>query len=96
MREIGLDISGKRTKAISGALRLVAAFLHVIAACDDPSADRCSVLPGGGARMRWGFPAPSAFRGSRDTVLVQTREVRDAIRKKIQEWCDEMCPKDKC
>ena len=89
MKEVGVDISANRTKAVTEFLNQQ--FDYVITVCDEASAERCPMFPGQTTRMHWGFPDPSAFRGSPEVALAKTREVRDAIRTRVQEWCGEVC-----
>jgi len=91
MREIGMDISGNKTKAASDMLKSARGFSHVITVCDDTSAGRCPVFPGVATRLHWSFPDPSSFRGTPEEILARTREVRDAIKAKIEHWCREVC-----
>ena len=89
MKEIGMDISANKTKAVSDFLERQ--FDYVVTVCDETSAERCPVFPGNTRRLHWGFPDPSAFQGSPDLRLMRTREVRDAIKSKVEEWCQEVC-----
>lgn len=89
MMEVGVDISANRTKAVSEFLDQQ--FDCVITVCDEASAERCPVFPGQARRLHWGFPDPSAFRGPPEVALAKTREVRDAIRTRVKEWCEEVC-----
>jgi arsenate reductase len=89
MREIGIDISSNRTKAVSDILKSGQVFSHVITVCDETSAGRCPVFPGGGARLHWSFADPSTFGGTEAEVLEKTRGVRDAIKQKVEWWCRE-------
>ena len=91
MREVGMDISGNKTKAVSDFLKSGEKFVHVITVCDETSAERCPVFPGSTNRLHWGFADPSGFRGTHQEKLVRTREVRDSIRARIESWCDEVC-----
>ena len=91
MREIGIDISGKKTKSVSDMLMSGKRFDYVITVCDETSAERCPVFPGGTTRLHWGFPDPSAFGGNAEENLTNTREVRDAIKEKIEGWCAQVC-----
>ncbi|MEW6468419.1 MAG: arsenate reductase ArsC [Bacteroidota bacterium] len=86
MAEEGVDISGNRTKTVDELLDQGKRYDLVITVCDEASAERCPVFPGGGAKLHWGFPDPSAFEGSEEEKLARTRQVRDAIRKKIEEF----------
>jgi ACR3 family arsenite transporter len=93
MRETGLDISGNQTKSVFDMVKSGAMFDYVVTVCDEAGAERCPIFPGAGQRLHWGFPDPSAFRGSQAEVLRKTREVRDAVKQKIEQWCAEVCGK---
>ncbi len=91
MREVGLDISANKTKAVSDMIKSGQQFSYVITVCDETSAERCPIFPGPSTRLHWGFPDPSSFKGPPSEVLSKTRAVRDAIQKKIEHWCAEIC-----
>ena len=91
MQEIGIDISGNKTKSVSEFLKSNKFFSHVITVCDETSAERCPVFPGVTTRLHWSFPDPSAFQGLHEEKLEKVREVRDAIKSKIEKWCEEVC-----
>ena len=92
MREVGMDISNNKTKSVTDFLKSAALFAYVITVCDETSAERCPVFPGVATRLHWGFPDPSSFQGTREEKLARTREVRDSIKARIEEWCAEVCP----
>jgi arsenate reductase len=92
MDEIGLDISGNQTKAVFDMFKSGKIFAHVVTVCDEASAERCPIFPGVTKRLHWSFPDPSAIQGSHAEKLAGTREIRDTIKTKIEEWCGEMCP----
>ena len=91
MHEVGIDISGNKTKSVADFLTSGQRFAHVITVCDETSAERCPVFPGMTNRLHWGFPDPSGFQGTREEKLARTQEVRDSIRRKIESWCEEIC-----
>jgi len=91
MQEIGINISGNRTKSVTDMLALGSKFAYVITVCDETSAERCPFIPGLTSRMHWGFPDPSALQGSHAERLARTREIRDTIKAKVTEWCTEIC-----
>lgn len=91
MREIGVDISGNQTKAVVDFIGGANTFAYVVTVCDETSAERCPTFPGGTKRLHWGFPDPSAFAGTREEKMTKIREVRNAIKQKIEEWCAEVC-----
>src|SRR5437762_4865265 len=92
MQEIGLDISGNQTKAVSDKLKSGQSFAYVVTVCDEASAGRCPIFPGVTTRLHWSFPDPSSFPGSHEEKLARTREGRDTIKAKVEEWCAEVCP----
>jgi arsenate reductase len=91
MREIGMDISANRTKSVADMLKSGQSFAYVITVCDETSAERCPVFPGATTRLHWGFADPSSFQGSSGEKLAFTRNVRDAIKARVEQWCAGMC-----
>ena len=91
MQEAGIDISQNQTKAVWDFVKSGGPFAYVITVCDEASAERCPIFPGVTTRLHWGFPDPSGFPGTHEEKLARTREVRDAIKSKIQAWCHEVC-----
>jgi arsenate reductase (thioredoxin) len=91
MQEAGIDISGNQTKAVFDYVKSGQMFAYVVTVCDEASAERCPIFTGVTKRLHWSFPDPSKFQGMREEKLGQTREVRDAIKQKIEEWCAEVC-----
>lgn len=92
MQEIGIDIRHKKPRNAHDAFMSGHLFSTVITVCDEASAELCMDFPGDSQRLRWSFPDPSTFRGTRQERLEQTRQVRDLIAAKIQAWCAEVCP----
>jgi arsenate reductase len=90
MREIGIDISGNRTKAVAEFLTAGQAFAYVITVCDETSAERCPVFPGLTTRLHWSFPDPSALQGTPEEKLAGTRQIRDLIKARVEAWCREL------
>lgn len=86
MREAGLDISQNPTKSVASVIEGGTVFDYVVTVCDDTSAERCPIFPGGGERLHWGFADPSRFTGTPEEKLASTRLVRDEIREKIASW----------
>lgn len=92
MQEIGIDLSRNQTKSVDSMLRSGTQFGYVVTVCDETSAERCPIFPGGTTRVHWGFPDPSALQGSHDEKLARTRQIRDTIKAKVEQWCAEVCP----
>ena len=91
MREVGIDISAKKTRGVSDVLQSGEKFSYVITVCDESSAERCPIFPGVTQRLHWSFPDPSKLTGTEDERLEGTRQIRDQIRDRLEQWCDEMC-----
>jgi arsenate reductase len=91
MNEVGIDISSKQTKAVWDMVKSGKTFTYVITVCDDASAERCPIFPGVTTRLHWSFPDPSAIQGTHDEKLACTREIRDTIKAKVEQWCAEVC-----
>jgi len=92
MQEIGLDLSRNRTKSVAEVLASGRKFAHVVTVCDEASAGRCPFIPGLSSRQHWSFPDPSALQGTREEKLARTREIRDLIKARIEQWCAQVCP----
>jgi len=81
MAEIGIDISGHRSKNIDEfAGRL---FDYVVTVCDDRQAD-CPFFPGGKEHIHHSFEDPAACAGTDEEVLACFRRSRDGIRAWIE------------
>jgi arsenate reductase len=78
MREIGIDISGHRSKSVDEFIGQE--FDYVITVCDNAK-ESCPIFPGRAERIHRGFedpPAPGA--ADEATTLAIFRRVRDEIR----------------
>ncbi len=87
MAEVGIDISGQRSKSLDG-LPLDEIEL-VVTLCGDAD-ERCPALPGSAARAHWPLPDPAAARGDAAEVFAVFRRVRDEIQERVRtlvgEW----------
>jgi arsenate reductase len=81
MKEIGVDISGHRSKSVDEFLGQ--AFDYVITVCDNAN-ERCPVFPAKTERLHWSFDDPAAAKGDEPAKLAVFRRVRDEIRQKLQ------------
>ncbi len=76
MDEIGIDISGQRSKHLREFSK--ENFDYVITVCDN--ADRaCPAFPGPVKRLHWPFPDPPHSREVTGEVLAEFRRIRDLI-----------------
>jgi arsenate reductase len=90
MKEIGIDISEKKTNSVLDFFKQGKMFKYVITVCDETAAERCPIFPGVAERISWSFPDPSALHGTYDEKFNETKKIRDQIKEKIKEWIDEM------
>ena len=89
MKEVGIDLSQKGTQGVFDLFRKGRLYNAVITVCDEASAERCPIFPGIVKRIAWSFKDPSAFKGTQEEVLQQTREVRDEIERKVKDFVRE-------
>jgi arsenate reductase len=86
LKEMGINIEGKKTQSVKDVLKKEKTFEYVITVCDEANAERCPTFPGKGQRLHWGFEDPSAFQGTFEEKLAQTRRVRDQIKQQLEQW----------
>jgi len=82
LKEIGIDISGQRSKHVDEFQGRE--FDYVITLCED-ARQACPFFPARTQNLHFGFPDPAAAAGDREQVLIVFRQVRDQIRKMILE-----------
>ena len=81
MAELQIDISGQESKILERYLG--EPFDVVITVCDDAN-ETCPAFYGAKARRHWSFPDPAKAAGTEDEQLAVYRQVRDAIRARIE------------
>lgn len=76
MREIGLDISGHRSKSMTEFLgQNVDTVITVCGRADQA----CPIFPGQLNRYHWGFDDPAHATGTDEEILSEFRRIRDQI-----------------
>jgi arsenate reductase len=83
MREIGIDISGHRSKSVEEFLGQ--GFRYVITVCDNAK-ESCPVFPGRVERIHWSFEDPAAVEGSEEERKAAFRRIRDQIADRIRSF----------
>ncbi len=83
MREIGIDVSGQRSKSVMEYLGK-AVFAHVITVCADAEENCPAVFLNMGTHEHWPFDDPAKFND--ETRLARTRRVRDQIESRLRSW----------
>jgi arsenate reductase len=81
MAELGIDLSGHRSKSIDEFAG--EAFDYVLTVCDNAK-EQCPVYPGHANRIHHAFADPAAEMGSNDERLTAFRRVRGEIRRYLQ------------
>jgi arsenate reductase (thioredoxin) len=81
MAEVGIDIAGLQSKTLDHYLG--EPFDDVITVCD-AAVEACPVFFGAKRQRHWSFPDPSKATGSEEEQLAVYREIRDAIRSRIE------------
>jgi arsenate reductase len=83
MREVGIDISGQRSKSVSELAG--ARFDLVVTLCEEAACAPRALLPPGDRYIHKEFPDPSGFGGDEEEILAAYRDVRDRIGTWIRE-----------
>jgi arsenate reductase len=81
MGEIGIDISGHRSKSINEFMGQE--FRYVITVCDNAN-ESCPVFPGKTERIHWSFEDPAARQGTEEERRAAFRRIRDQIDARIR------------
>src|SRR6266487_6185889 len=92
LHELGIDVSKNTTRRVFDVWKSGQIFQYVITVCSEAEAEGCPIFPGVTTRLHWPFPDPSQLTGSDEEKLNAIRQIRDEIRAKIEEWCEEVCP----
>ncbi len=81
MRELGIDISGHRSKSVEELAGQ--SFDYVLTVCDN-ARESCPIFPGGAVIIHQSFEDPASLEGSEEQRLALFRRVRDEIRQYFQ------------
>ena len=85
MQEVGIDVSGQKSKGIGEYLGKVL-FQYLITVCDDAEKNCPSTWPGISKREHWSFEDPAALEGTESEKLAKFREIRGQIEVRIKDW----------
>src|ERR1035441_9052066 len=81
MKELGIDISGHRSKSVNEFEGQ--SFDYVVTVCDN-ARDNCPVFPAGTDRIHWSFEDPAAVQGGEQERLAAFRRIRDEIHERVK------------
>ncbi len=87
MKEVGIDISGHRSKSVDEFIGQD--FDYVITVCDNAK-ENCPVFPAKTTRIHWSFDDPAEASGGEEEKLAVFRRVRDEIRGRLREFIAEV------
>ena len=76
MREIGLDISGHRSKS---ADEFVSKPLDIVITVCDDAKESCPVFPASVKRLHWPFEDPAGVQGTTEVRNAAFRRIRDQL-----------------
>ena len=80
MQELGINISGQRSKSVDEFL--AHPFDYVITVCDNAK-ERCPIFPGATKHLHWPFEDPPPLEADPEASLPIFRKVRDQMREHI-------------
>lgn len=83
MREIGIDISGHRSKSVDAFTGQP--FDYVITVCDNAN-QQCPMFPGKSERIHWSIDDPAEITGNENEKLAAFRSARDELRTRLESF----------
>ncbi len=86
MKEIGIDITGQRSKDVRELTDTPMQF--VVTVCSNAK-EQCPIFPASVKRFHWDLQDPAAVAGSRDEKLKAFREIRDELRARIHAFVEQ-------
>jgi arsenate reductase len=86
MGEIGIDMSGQRSKSVDEFAGQE--FHYVITVCDS-ARQTCPAFPGGGERLHWSIPDPVEGEGRDEAAIDVFRAARDELQRRIEQFMRE-------
>ena len=83
MRELGIDISGYRSKSVDEFNGRQ--FDYVLTVCDNAK-ESCPIFPGQTVTVHHNFEDPATVRGPQEQRLAAFRRVREGLREYLQKF----------
>jgi arsenate reductase len=85
MAEVGVDISGHRSKSID---EFAGQSLDVLITVCDNARESCPTFAGAKKMLHWSFDDPAHATGNDEEKMAVFRRVRDEIRQRIADWLE--------
>ena len=86
MREVGVDISGQRSKGLEDVPQEV----DVVVTVCDRAAEACPIFPGSPRMEHWSLPDPAEAQGTPEEVMATYRSVRDEVAERVRALVGEL------
>ena len=86
MRNIGIDISGHRSKSVDEFAGQP--FDYVITVCDN-ARETCPIFPAATERLHWSLEDPAAVEGTEQERLAAFGRIRDDLRDRVRSFLSE-------
>ena len=80
MAELGIDISGHRSKAVD---ELAGEDFDLVITVCDQAREACPLFPGTAEVRHLGFPDPARATGTEEEIMAAFRRVRDVMREQL-------------
>ena len=93
LKEDGIDISEKDTKAVFSLFKEGRIYHYVIRVCNIAAKEQCPIYPTMAEMIDWSFEDPSKVTGSDVEKLDKIRQIRDEIKKQILSFIEVIHPK---
>jgi arsenate reductase len=81
MNEIGIDISGHRSKSVD---EFIGQKFDCVVTVYDPVKELCPLFPGSNRRLHWSFEDPAAVQGLEQERQAAFRRIRDELHERIR------------
>lgn len=78
LKEIGIDISGHRSKHLD---EFLGQPIHTVITVCGHADEACPMFPGKVHRHHWGFRDPAHVVGAEETIMAEFRAVRDEMKR---------------
>ncbi len=85
MKEVGIDISTNPPMSVFEFYKQNRLYFYVVSVCDE-AAEQCPIFPGFAKMLHWSFEDPAGVVGSYEEKLARTRQIRDRIKEKVEEF----------
>ena len=85
-KEEGINISGKKTRAVFDIFKSGKLFDYLVTVCDKEAAERCPSIPRAAVKVHWSFPDPSKFTGPYEEKFQATSKIKEEIKKQLNDW----------